>query len=130
MNSWQKFNVLKLLTYSSISRQSEDLSLRFSQYITDEFEKTDDVLIKILYIRYYFEIRSREIEFTDENGEEKLFSAFLSKLDASNLSPVVLATIFWIFRHKKELLDPILQKYYYESSRDVQIMIYYYLKQN
>ncbi len=127
-NEWQKFNILKLLTLSAISRWETPIALEFTKYISEEFEKNESVYFQILYIRFFFEEKSENIDFEDPQYRDNLFKKYLQNLKKNNHIPAVSWTILWIYRHRPDFISSAINHFTQSESYEIQIIAYYYLK--
>lgn len=127
-NDWQKFNILKLLTLSTISRWETPVALEFTKYISEEFEKSNSVYFQILYIRFFFEEKSKNIDFDDPQYKDDLFKKYLQNLKINKQIPAISASILWIYRHRPDCISSVINHFTQSESYELQIMAYYYLK--
>ena len=127
-NDWQKFNILKLLTLSTISRWETPVALEFTKYISEEFEKSNSVYFQILYIRFFFEEKSKNIDFDDPQYKDDLFKKYLQNLKKNKYIPAISGSILWIYRHRPDSVSSVINHFTQSESYDLQIMAYYYLK--
>lgn len=128
LTNWQKFNLLKLLNYSSVSREDSHLSVEFASSVMSEFEKWNTPHTQMIILRYYLERKHADVILNDRDAENRILWGFLNKLE-SGLEPIIVATIFWTLRTRKELLKWVLSKYLYSHSHEIQLIVFYYLKQ-
>jgi len=86
------------------------------------------VYFQILYIRFFFEEKSENIDFDDPQYKDDLFKKYLQNLKRKRHIPAISASILWIYRHRPDCISSVLNHFAQSESYELQIMAYYYLK--